>query len=239
MSDPTDPAVPSTAAAPADAPAAPAPTSATPHPPRRHGPSAAKSVRAWVVLFLVVALSIGADLWSKAAAFERIADVPVVVEREAVLALAAENPRQIGRLVPPHNAVTVVPHVLDLTLVLNPGAVFGIGPGQRGFFIAFTCIAIAFGLWMFARWTHPRDHWAHAGIGLVLGGGLGNLYDRLVYGCVRDFLHPLPGVRWPFGLRPFGANGELWPYVSNVADAFLLIGIATLLVFLWRGPKGS
>ena len=235
MSDPQDP---STASAPTAAPPAP-PTSPTLPTPHRHGPSAARSLRAWVVLVLVVLLSIGADLWSKSVAFERIADVPVVVEREAVLALAADNPRQIGRLVPPHNPVTVVPSVLELTLVLNPGAVFGIGPGQRGFFIAFTCIAIAFGLWMFARWTHRRDHWAHAGIGLVLGGGLGNLYDRLAYGCVRDFLHPLPGVRWPFGLRPLGANGELWPYVSNVADAFLLIGIAILLVFLWRGPKAA
>jgi len=195
------------------------------------------SARAWGVLLIVVSLSIAADLWSKAAAFARIADVPVVVQRAAVLAVGADNPRHIGRLVPPHDAVTVVPRLLDLTLVLNPGAVFGIGPGQRYFFVGFTLVAIAFGLWMFARWTGPRDHWAHAGIGLVLGGGLGNLYDRLTYGCVRDFLHPLPGWKWPFGLRPFGGTGELWPYVSNAADAFLLVGIAVLLVFLWRGPK--
>ena len=199
--------------------------------------SAAKSRRAWVVLLVVMALSIAADLWSKSAAFKYIGDVPIVVEREAVLAVAADNPRQIGRLVPPHDVITVVPHALELTLVLNPGAVFGIGPGQRMFFVGFTLVAMGFGLWMFARWTGPRDHWAHAGIALVLGGGLGNLYDRLAYGCVRDFLHPLPGVKWPFGLRPFGGNGEFWPYVSNVADAFLLIGIAILLVFLWRGPK--
>lgn len=206
-------------------------------PPPHRPPSPAKSPRAWLVLLCVVAFSIVADLWSKAAAFKHIAPVPVVVERDAVLSLAADNPRQIGRLVPPHDPITVVPHVLDLTLVLNPGAVFGIGPGQRGFFVAFTVIAIAFGLWMFARWTTPKDHWAHAGIALVLGGGLGNLYDRLAYGCVRDFLHPLPGIKWPFGLRPLGGNGELWPYVSNVADAFLLIGIGILLIFLWRGPR--
>ncbi len=215
------------------------PATGAPHPSATSRPahSAAKSPRAWGVLLLVVALSIAADLWSKSAAFERIADAPVVVDRAKVLAIALDNPRNIGRLVPAHDAITVVPHVLDLTLVLNPGAVFGIGPGQRGFFVAFTLGAIVFGLWMFARWTGPRDHWAHAGIALVLGGGLGNLYDRLVYACVRDFLHPLPGVRWPFGLRPFGANGELWPYVSNVADAFLLVGIGVLLVFLWRGPR--
>jgi signal peptidase II len=199
--------------------------------------SAARSPRAWTVLLLVVVASIVADLWTKYAAFERIAGFPVVVERERVLAVAADNPRLIGRLVPPHDPVVVVPKFFELTLVLNPGAVFGIGAGQRAFFIGFTALAIVFGLWMFARWTGPRDHWAHAGIGLVLGGGLGNLYDRLVYACVRDFLHPLPGVKWPFGLRPFGGNGELWPYVSNVADALLLLGIGVLLVFLWRGPK--
>jgi signal peptidase II len=199
--------------------------------------SAAGSARAWGVLLIVAALSIGADLWSKSVAFATIADAPVVVERDAVLRLGADNPRMIGRLVPPHDAITVIPHVLDLTLVLNPGAVFGIGPGQRGFFVAFTLFAIGFGMWMFARWTGPKDHWAHAGIALVLGGGLGNLYDRLVYGCVRDFLHPLPGAKWPMGLHPFGSSGDLWPYVSNVADALLLAGIGILLVFLWRGPK--
>ncbi|MBC7834859.1 MAG: signal peptidase II [Phycisphaerales bacterium] len=174
------------------------------------------------------------DLGSKSVAFERVHDAPVVVRRADVMAVSAGNPRNVATLVPRHDPVVVVPKVLEFTLVLNPGAVFGMGPGQRWFFITFTAVALGFGVWMFGRWTGPRDAAAHVGLGLLIGGGLGNLYDRLIYGCVRDFLHPLPGVRFPFGWRPFGGKGEVWPYVSNVADLFLLVGIGMLVVFLWR-----
>lgn len=208
--------------------------------PDRARPSGAgRCGRAWTVLLLTTLLALAADLGSKWLAFRTVAGVPVEVRREEVMAVAAADPRAVGSLIPPHPPVVVVPHLLEFTLVLNPGAVFGMGPGQRWFFIGFTAVALAFGFWMFAKWTRPRDHAAHVGIGLLIGGGLGNLYDRLVHGVVRDFLHPLPGVKWPFGLRPLGGNGEIWPYVSNVADAFLLIGIAILLVYLWRRERSE
>jgi signal peptidase II len=178
------------------------------------------------------------DLASKSLTFRYLTGAPVVVDRAAVLRASSIDPRTVGMLIPPHEPVTVVPHVLDLALVLNPGAVFGVGPGQRWFFVVFTALALVFGVYMFARWTRAGDRSAHAAIGLLLAGGLGNLYDRLVYGCVRDFLHPLPGVMFPFGIRPLGANGEVWPYVSNVADLFLIIGICLLLVCLWRKGEG-
>lgn len=191
--------------------------------------SAWRSSRAWSALLIAVIVGLLLDLGSKHIAFERIAGHPVSVDRADVLALP---PERINELIPDHGAVTVVPHALDLRLVLNPGAVFGVGAGRRGLFIAFTAGAIAFGLWMFARWTTARDTLTHVGIGLVLSGGLGNLYDRLVFGCVRDFLHPLPTLRWPGG-RP------VWPYVSNVADALLLIGIGIVLVKLWRADRAE
>jgi len=118
--------------------------------------------------------------------------------------------------------------------VLNPGAVFGIGPGRRWLFIGFTLIALGFSLWMFGRLTRARDRVAHVGLGLLISGGLGNLYDRVVFGCVRDFIHPLPGVLLPFGWRLPSGERELWPYVSNVADLLLLVGIGMLLVTFWK-----
>ncbi|MEM8757458.1 MAG: signal peptidase II [Planctomycetota bacterium] len=185
--------------------------------------AAVRSPRAWAVLLSVLVLGLVADLATKYAAFAMVAEQPVAVERDAVI--AADN---INRLIPRHEPVVVVPSVLEFTLVLNPGAVFGIGAGKRWLFVAFTIVSIGLGLWMFARWTRARDLVAHASLGLLLSGGLGNLYDRLRYACVRDFIHPLPGVRI--------GSWEVWPYVSNVADAFLIIGIVGLMWHLWMTP---
>jgi len=193
--------------------------------------STLRSGRAWTVLVGVLIAGLAIDLISKHLAFAHIADQPVELRREMVLSLPASD---INSLVPRHEAVTVIPKVLDLTLVLNPGAVFGIGAGKRWVFVIFTVLAAAFAGWMFARWTRPRDWLAHASLGLVLAGGIGNLYDRLVYACVRDFLHPLPGVHLPFGVAWPSGDTQVWPWVSNIADALLLVGIGVLLVKLWR-----
>jgi signal peptidase II len=193
-----------------------------------------------MMLVVVTLLGLASDLASKWGAFRWVAGAPVAVHRDEVVELSARG-EHLGSLIPPHDPVTIVPSVLDLTLVLNRGAVFGIGAGKRWFFVAFTVMAIGFGLWMFGSWTRAGDRAAHIAIGLLLAGGLGNLYDRLVFACVRDFLHPLPGVQLPFGWRmPFDGGREVWPYVSNIADLWLLVGIGVLMVQLWRsGHTGS
>ncbi|MCA9287799.1 MAG: signal peptidase II [Phycisphaerales bacterium] len=209
---------------------------AAPSPPGTRGPFATtlRSPRAWLVLLVVAALGTASDLWTKSWAFANVADEPVEVVRADVLAALARN-RGLGALTPP-DRLHAIPNLLDFTLVLNPGAVFGVGAGRRSFFIVFTAVAIAFGLWVFARWTRPRDWLAHLGLGLLMAGGLGNLYDRLTYACVRDFIHPLPGVHLPFGLAwPNNASTEVWPWVSNVADAYLIVGIILILWHSWRG----
>lgn len=195
-----------------------------------------RSGAAWAVLLIVTVLGLVSDLATKELAFAKIANAPVEVKREDVLTAQREG-KSLSNLVP-QAKVTVIPSVLDLTLVLNPGAVFGIGAGKRWFFIAFTAGALGLALWMFATWTRPRDFLAHAAIGLLISGGLGNLYDRIVFACVRDFLHPLPGVLLPFGwTMPVSGSRELWPYVSNIADLWLLVGIGMLMWYLWRTPK--
>ncbi len=209
-----------------------------PEPSGNRTPPAWQSRQAWILLLSVTILATIADLGSKWIAFRTVAGTPVVVSRQDVLS----TPPQLitERLIPDHEPVTVIPYVLEFRLVLNPGAVFGIGAGQRWFFVGFTAVALAFGLWMFAKWTTARDRAAHIAIGLVISGGLGNLYDRLRFGCVRDFIHPLPNVKFPFGWKPLGPSGEVWPYISNVADLALLIGIGMLLIYLWRrGDSGA
>jgi len=183
---------------------------------------------------LVTLIGLAGDLWSKSYAFANIADAPVLVTRQDVLAIT--DPSRLGQLIPRHEPVNAVPGVLDFTLVLNPGAVFGMGSGKRWFFVSFTIVAMGVCLWMFGWWTTARDRAAHVSFGLVLAGGLGNLYDRLQFACVRDFIHPLPGLHLPFGLAWPGGEREVWPYVSNVADAYLIVGIAALVWFSFRQP---
>lgn len=195
---------------------------------------AGHSPRAWVVLLAVVAFGLITDLGSKWLAFEKIAGHPVHIDRAEVL---EHGPGRLSELLPAHQPVTVVPRVLDLSLVLNPGAVFGIGPGKRWFFVAFTVGAMVAGVALFAKGTRARQTASHVAIGLLVAGGLGNLYDRLVFGCVRDFLHPLPGVNYPFGIKMPWSGEQVWPYVSNIADLWLIVGIGMLVVILWRSDK--
>jgi signal peptidase II len=194
---------------------------------------AGRSRRAWTVLIVAIVLFVAADLLSKWAAFHWIAGQPVPIDKARVVEIMRQDPHMLQVLVPEHRAITVLPHVLELKLVLNAGAVFGAGSGRRWFFVGFTLVALGFAVYMFAAWATRRDWMTHVALALIIAGGLGNLYDRIVFACVRDFLHPLPGVLLPFGWSwPTGGGREVWPYVSNVADAFLLIGIGVALVRL-------
>lgn len=182
-----------------------------------------------MVLGVTTLIGLVTDLASKYIAFDRVAGFPVAIDRALVMRL--RNPSD---LIPAHAPVKVVPGVLDFTLLLNPGAVFGIGAGKRWVFVFFTVGAMIFALGLFAKWTVRRDWVSHVGLGLLISGGIGNLYDRLVYACVRDFIRPLPGVELPFGWSlPWGGR-EVWPYVSNVADLYLIVGVAMLI---WRALK--
>ncbi len=220
-------------------------TTQSPPAPSPSSTSAWRSRAAWMWMILACAISIVIDLGSKELAFARVARQPVVVRHDDVVRVSkdpAMGSRMISQpaagIVPEHEPLVVVRSLLNFQLVLNPGAVFGIGPGQRGFFVGFTVLALLFGIAMFAKWTTASDHFAHAAIGLLIGGGLGNLYDRLVFACVRDFIHPLPDVHWPFHWTFMGSR-EVWPYVSNLADLFLLIGIVMLLAHLWRRDRAT
>jgi lipoprotein signal peptidase len=179
-----------------------------------------RSPTAWILMLSVLAAGLAFDLWSKYWAFGTLAGRPVVIDKAMVLA---------GRhheLIPPNVTRVIVPSLLEFKLVLNVGAVFGAGEGKRWLFIAVTVFAVFFGLFLFGYWTRAKDRMAHLAIGLT-------------YGCVRDFIHPFPGVHLPFGMRWPGGDNELWPYVSNVADKFLLIGIVILLWHAWMIGDGD
>jgi lipoprotein signal peptidase len=110
---------------------------------------------------------------------------------------------------------------------VNHGALFGMGQEKKGtangFFAAvsvFAAIAIlSWGL----RHSTARDKWLMVALGLILGGTLGNLYDRLVFNGVRDFMY-FYYIEWP---------------VFNFADCLLVVGAGVLLVQAIFAPHPS
>jgi signal peptidase II len=177
------------------------------------------SVGAWALLLVVAAVLLTVDLVSKDLAFQHVDGEPVEIDRARMI---ADNPRQPQYFpIRNHRSIDVIPGLLDFKLVTNRGAVFGIGPGRRWFFAGFTVMALLAAVGMFAGWTTARERLAHVGIACIIAGGLGNLYDRIVFGCVRDFLHMFPTT-------------ELFPWIFNIADSVLLTGIGLLMIHFWR-----
>ena len=183
-----------------------------------------RSPAAWCVLFLVFIAAVSLDLWSKDWAFRTVAPQPVVLVYEQV----SGNP---GYSLPWHPGVAAIaPDLLDFHLVLNHGAVFGIGQGRGPLFIAFTVLAVCTALWVFGKHTSARSHLSHIGLALVLAGGIGNMYDRVAVGAVRDFLHLFPHRELPWGLHWPGGSNEWFPWVFNIADSELIAGMLILML---------
>ncbi|MCA9284807.1 MAG: signal peptidase II [Phycisphaerales bacterium] len=190
-----------------------------------------RSPAACLLLLAVTVAALAIDLATKQWAFRTVAGEPVELRY-------AEVAHDTNYRLPFHTGVRALPYdLLDFRLVVNHGAVFGLGNGRRAVFIVFTIGAVLAGAFVFARWTRKGDWLTHVAIGLVLAGGLGNLYDRIVYGAVRDFFHMLPRWHLPFGLAWPGGNNEAFPWVFNVADVCLLAGMALLLIGVHRSER--
>ena len=93
--------------------------------------------------------------------------------------------------------------------VQNSGIAFGLFASRTTIVIAVTAVAVGWMLWFFAR-TGRRHPVLPVALGLVLGGSLANLIDRVRLGHVTDFL-----------------DLDAWP-AFNLADTFIVVGVATL-----------
>jgi signal peptidase II len=113
--------------------------------------------------------------------------------------------------------VEVIGDFAILWHVRNDGAAFSLFRGSQPFFYVVTVLALGMVAY-FHRSLHGRGLWLHVLLGVILGGTLGNLVDRVRQGYVTDFVSVGIGdMRWP-----------TW----NVADASLVVGIIVLVVFL-------
>lgn len=154
---------------------------------------AAIKKRWWVMLIEIVALAalLLADLLSK----------------HYVVPFLLDQPGQKYEL---------IPGVLHLVYSENTGAGFGMLSGNTTFLIVVTFIVIV-GLTIFLILAQKQNEWLRASLLLILGGGIGNLVDRLALGYVRDF------IEYAF-VKNFA--------ICNVADAFVTVGAVMLVIVL-------
>jgi signal peptidase II len=118
------------------------------------------------------------------------------------------------------DTMPVIPGFFSLTYLRNRGGAFGLFAGlpetwRVAFFVVFALATVAALIWML--WSTPReDRIQRMALTWVIGGALGNLYDRILHGEVVDFLDVYVGD-WH------------WP-AFNVADSFITCGVVLLLV---------
>lgn len=141
------------------------------------------------------------------------------------IALADQGTKQwIEALLVPGESKTITPF-FDLVLVFNRGAAFSFladaGGWQRLFFIAVAVVASAIIVHLLRK--HQDERLFSLGLALILGGALGNLWDRVVLGHVVDFLL-------------LHAYGYHWP-AFNLADSAITGGAALLIYDSFRGVR--
>jgi len=130
------------------------------------------------------------------------------------------------------DVIAVVPGFFNVVHTENRGIAFGLMSGGdvewRSFFlIGLTALILAFVgavLWQSSPGGMAASRLSRLGLSLVLGGALGNFYDRLLNGGVTDFLD-------------FHAGEYHWP-AFNVADSGITVGAALVLVDLWLARRG-
>lgn len=117
----------------------------------------------------------------------------------------------------PRSSVPVT-RFFHLTYVENTGAAFGMMQGANAFFIAVSIGLLGGILWLRRR-PEAVGRWSQLALALVAGGALGNLYDRVVFGHVIDFL-----------------DFRVWP-VFNAADSCISVGAVALAFLLGRAEE--
>ena len=143
--------------------------------------------------------------------------------------------------------INVIDNHLMFVLAKNKGGAWGLLQGQsenvrRPFFLLVSVAAIAFIVTLYRR-LQPRQHALKWGLPLVLGGALGNVFDRIRYGFVIDFidyradwikkLNELIQKKYPAHIVT-----DHWP-TFNVADIAICVGVALMAIDMLTSRRGK
>jgi len=111
----------------------------------------------------------------------------------------------------PKETVTVIPGALKFTFTINTGVIGGAFKGKNAFWIVCGALSILIFFYILFAARRPRKLFVVA-VALIVAGAFGNVFDRLFYSGVRDFID-FYTIRWP---------------IFNLADAYLTLGAFTI-----------
>jgi len=108
----------------------------------------------------------------------------------------------------------LIGNLVSVTYVQNTGAAFSILQGKRSFFIVMTVIMLLMIIYLYKK-ILDKHIYSTLSVGLIIGGALGNFYDRLIHHYVIDFI-----------------DFHFFP-VFNIADMALVVGTIILSIIIW------
>ena len=118
-----------------------------------------------------------------------------------------------------NDSIILIPNFLNFTLVNNYGAAWSLFKGQ-GWLLVIISLSIIIGVIYYIIKKKDLNTLEIIGYSFLIGGSLGNLFDRIIYGYVIDFLD-------------FNILGYDYP-IFNLADSFIVIGIAILVIYSFK-----
>ncbi len=138
----------------------------------------------------------------------------------SVIALDQLSKAIVLAFLPWNSSCPLLGQFLQLTLIYNKGAAFGLFPQAGTFFLVFSMI-VATVPFLFLSQVLKRPALVQVGVALICGGALGNVLDRLSYRYVVDFIH-----------------FSFWP-VFNIADSAIFIGSLLFILSILPGARKS
>lgn len=128
-----------------------------------------------------------------------------------------------------YEQIVIIPDYFSWTLAYNTGAAFSFladaGGWQRWFF-AVVALVVSGVLLVWMKGLKPHETWVAVALALVLGGALGNLFDRVAYGHVIDFILIHWQSRWYFP-------------AFNLADSAITLGAIMLVLDMFRSKPSE
>ena len=118
--------------------------------------------------------------------------------------------------------IDIISNFFKMTYVRNTGAAWSI-MDDRGYIVQIISIMIILGIIWYLYKNKPENKVEIIAYGLILGGAIGNLLDRVIHGYVIDFI----------SIKILGYNYPIF----NLADIFIVSGVIILMIYTWRYGK--